>query len=116
VQSFAEFLREKGRIQSRYLPFYLHWAAMYEKHAAGAGASEGSSQSRLESFLATLAQQYQDWQVRQARHAVRLYLYFSRSGEKLKGPALESPEEASSDSQESLELTLTGLMRLKHLS
>lgn len=113
MQSFAEFLREKGRIQARYLPFYLRWAAMYEKHAAGSGTSDGSTQSRLESFLATLAQQYQDWQVRQA---VRLYLYFSRSGEKPNSPALESPEEASTDSQQSLELTLTRLMRLKHLS
>jgi len=78
--SFGDFLRTKVHIQEPYIPHYLRWAAMYDKHAAALETGT-SMQNKIESYLSYLARQYSDWQVRQARHAVQLSIYFSRTCE-----------------------------------
>ena len=51
---------------------------MYENHIERSAAG-GSDQQMLDSFIAFLARLYEDWQVNQARQAVRLYIYHKRS-------------------------------------
>jgi integron integrase len=130
MQSFAEFLREKGRVDSRHLPHYLRWVRMYREFAIRptSGIASGirddaaaaSGQGRqFTAFLFFLGRSYQDWQVRQARHALRLYWYYSRAGQKRQPPSIHGPKQATlaiSASWDTLEEKLVRLMRLRHLS
>ncbi len=75
MQSFAEFLREKGRVDSCRLPHYLRWVRMYQDFVAGqtndkvygirgdALAAYGESR-QFTGFLSVMGRNYQDWQVR----------------------------------------------------
>ena len=57
--SFGDFLRTKVHIQEPYIPHYLRWAALYEKHAAALDSGT-SMQNKIESYLSYLARQYSD--------------------------------------------------------
>jgi len=116
---------------------------MYQRHAAEK-APGCSDQEKLTSFLAYLAKCYQDWQVREARRAAQLWIYFSRTqATKLRHttsnttspparpeassrinppqtagfpPSLQPDPPARPSLTETLSLETTRLMRLKHLS
>jgi integron integrase len=78
MQSFSDFLRERQKIPEPNVPYYLHWADMYQQHAAEK-RSGSTEQELLTTFLAYLAKCYQDWQVQQARRAIQLWIYFRRA-------------------------------------
>ena len=80
MSSFADFLRGRGNFPNLQVPYYLRWASMYQKHEAEM-PDGSSSQDRITSFLNYMARRYPDRQVRQARHAVQLWIYFRQSGE-----------------------------------
>ena len=143
MQSFGDFLRAKENIPDPYVPHYLRWAAMYQRHAAEE-APGSTEQEILTSFLAYLARCYQDWQVQQARRAAQLWIYFSRTqatklqhttsnttfpparpeaGSRIDPPqttsfppSLQPDPPARLSLTETLSLEATRLMRLKHLS
>jgi integron integrase len=137
MQSFSDFLRDRGDILDKHLPFYLRWAAMYQRHAAE--APDGSTeQEKMTGFMDFLADRYSDWQVRQARHATQLWIYFRQTESKQRetcpaavSPAVLMPERPSMastveaaipqvpadvDPAEAVALEASRLMRLKHLS
>jgi integron integrase len=121
MQAFTEFLRASGRVRESYLPYYSRWVHMYLEHTRHRGQSAEGGQASFDRFLTGLEHRYQDWQIRQARHALRLYLYFkARTGGAPASPASEPrPTYSVSGAQtgdEELKRTLTTLMRLKHLS
>jgi len=100
----------------------------------------GSEQAQLTRFLDYLSKRYPEWMVRQARHAVQLWIYYRHTQEKrqiseiaspiLKGFAFEADRSVSAkppapptpssspplDPAEAIELEASRLMRLKHLS
>lgn len=130
MQSFTDFLREKARIDLRRLPHYLRWVEMYREFASRTNSAEpyriqdnpanAVGESRwLTAFLSLLGRRYQDWQVRQARHALRLYWYYNRVGSRrqpsfVRGPQRTTP--AANICWNTLDGMLIRLMRLKHLS
>lgn len=130
MQSFAEFLREKGRVDSRRLPHYLRWVRMYQDFVAGqtndkvygirgdALAAYGESR-QFTGFLSVMGRNYQDWQVRQARLALRLYWYYNGVGQRRQPPPVHGPEHASLAARvnwDTLEEKLIRLIRLRHLA
>ena len=130
MQSVSEFLREKGRVDSGHLPHYPRWVRMYREfdNRPTSGIAFGirddaaavSGQGRqVTAFLSFLGRSYQDWQVCQARHALRLYWYYSRAGQRRQSPSVHGPKQAAlavSASWDTLEEKLVCLMRLRHLS
>jgi integron integrase len=131
MQSLAAFLREKGRVGPRCLPYYLRWIEMYRKYVDPHTTSlcpGPAGATTFAKFLSALGQDFEDWQVRQARHAVRLYLYYSQAQH---GPALHlalsraapAPQPASpgglastTGGWDSVQESVVRLMPLKHLS
>ena len=72
---FEKFLREKERIQEKYVPYYLKWVLdCYRFHSLP--ESEPLSNDQRVQFLKRLADNAEDWQVKQAERALRLYDYF----------------------------------------
>jgi integron integrase len=136
VLSFGDFLRSKAGVPEKHIPFYLRWAAMYERYI-GRSASNGNDQEALAGFLDSLAHRYEDWQVKQARQAVQFFLYYSRDQDNRRrkapidsasGPPTGQAVAASASgeagpamggnpsSTEWLEQETIRLMRLKHMA
>ncbi len=129
LRGFIEFLRRKGIVGEQRLPYYEFWIRMYlQWQAGGPEVDDWSEDASAESYLASLGKRFKDWQVLQARDALRLYLYY-RESRKKGGEAGGGTEPAADMGQEStdpvdtdpagadpLEDSLLELMRLKHLA
>ncbi|MEW6573661.1 MAG: integron integrase [Bacillota bacterium] len=75
LNEFKTFLQQKGSIKPQHIPFYVKWVAdCYAFLDAPPAARLGSEQKK--DFLAQIAKNREDWQVRQADAALRLYDYF----------------------------------------
>lgn len=72
MQTYLDFLREKAIVSEKHLPHYQWWIHLYlnfKKDHPDVGDC-------ITSFVSFLEPKYKDWQVDQARHALRLYSYY----------------------------------------
>ena len=92
LRAYEAFLFKKGTIKSQYVPFYLKWV-----HDCYSSLNEPLSDrlgaERKKQFLSEMAKQHEDWQVKQADTALRLYDYFLSKNVM---PAIAEPSSASS--------------------
>ncbi|MBI4654543.1 MAG: integron integrase [Nitrospirae bacterium] len=75
LEPFNQFLSLKGRVQSKYLPFYLRWVTDCYRFL-DIPLSQFITNEQKSQFLKQLGKSHEDWQVNQADHALRLYGYF----------------------------------------
>src|SRR5574340_772980 len=75
LEPFKQFLSLKGRVQSKYLPFYLRWVTDCYR-VLDIPLSQFITNEQKTQFLKQLSKSHEDWQVNQADHALRLYGYF----------------------------------------
>ena len=75
LEPFKQFLSLKGRVQSKYLPFYLRWVTDCYRFLE-IPLSQFITNDQKSQFLKQLGKSHEDWQVNQADHALRLYSYF----------------------------------------
>ncbi|ANT64002.1 integron integrase [Prosthecochloris sp. CIB 2401] len=73
---FREFLLKKQHVPEKNVPYYLRWVAQYHTFCRK-NPELGTPSESVTSFVTWLAKQHEEWQVLQAREAVRLYLYFT---------------------------------------
>lgn len=75
LTAFEQFLINKERTQEKYVPYYLKWVSdCYRYH--NLPESEPLTNDQHAQFLNRLVDNAEDWQVRQAERALRLYDYF----------------------------------------
>lgn len=87
LSKFSDYLANKASVKPKHLPFCLRWVAdCYALLQVPDGTPLNNDQNRL--FLAHLAQTHENWQVKQAEGALRLYQYFL--SEKLKASGTEA--------------------------
>jgi integron integrase len=110
LNSFKEYISKKGSVKSQYIPFYLKWvAACYAFLDVSDSARIDSD--RKKQFLTHMAKTHEDWQVKQADAALRLYQYFLAQSEKGSQPEGEATPEWSS-----IEEKMREALRLRHRS
>jgi len=91
LAAFKADLTKRTMIKDTYVPFYLKWVT--DCYAfLGQPTSELLSLDAKQHFLSHLAKAHQDWQVRQAEQALRLYSYFLSST--LQNSAVETQDAA----------------------
>ena len=73
--AFRQFLLRKASIKSQYIPFYLTWVSDCYAYLDTPSDSRLSSEQKKQ-FLSHMAKNHEDWQVKQADAALRLYDYF----------------------------------------
>lgn len=75
LPEFQRFLIDKSLASERHAPFYARWASKFLAYSNN--NSEPDLEKRMESFLAHLLKDHNiaDWQVDQARNALKLYIY-----------------------------------------
>jgi hypothetical protein len=77
--AYEDFLTKKGTVKTQYVPYYLKWVSdcygFLDKPLSDRLRGEQRKQ-----FLSHMEKRHEDWQVKQADTALRLYDYFlSRS-------------------------------------
>jgi len=75
IEPFKQFLSLKGRVQSKHLPFYLKWVTEGYRYL-DIPLSQDITNEQKSQFLKHLSKSHEDWQVKQADNALRLYSYF----------------------------------------
>ena len=111
IEAFKKYLLLRGSMKSNYIPFYLKWvSACYE--LLDLDPSFRLTIDQKKQFLAHMTKRYEDWQVKQADTALRLYDYFlSREMRRL-------PKDGEEDEAEwkSLEEKMHKALRLRQRS
>lgn len=108
--NFRDFLLKKQHIPEKKVPFYLRWVSQYQNFCRQ-NPDQGRPPASVTSFLSELAKSHEDWQVLQARDAVRLYLYFSDTSLSI-NPTVPSCDHEWIDIDE----RMTHALRLRHRS
>ncbi|HUV06500.1 MAG TPA: integron integrase [Spirochaetia bacterium] len=112
MQDFRSFLL-RNHIPDKKVPFFLYWVSQY--HAFGMN-HELDDSDRIKSFLKSLSQRYEEWQVRQAEKAISLYFYFKGSGFTGKTVTDPQPHAGAPSNWKSVREELVRLLRLRHRS
>jgi len=111
LTEFKHYLTSNGHIKSTYVPCYLKWVSLCYEYLNEATGQRVSSDQKGE-FLKHLSKRYEDWQVKQADYALRLYNYFlSRNGKGIKKETGDNEKEWAWAMQETRRV-----LRLRHRS
>jgi len=76
-KDFQDFLSRKQRIPENRLPYYLRWVSRYHDFCSRQNI-DGDLGDAIAAYLHDLAKHYEDWQVQQAREAVRKAAYWKK--------------------------------------
>ena len=75
LRAFESFLTKKGTIKTQYLPFYLKWVSDCYAFLNEPLPNRLGGEQRKQ-FLTHMVKRHEEWQVKQADTALRLYDYF----------------------------------------
>jgi hypothetical protein len=73
--AFLNFIRNQGVIPEKRHSHYIRWVELFLS-SGGYGPEQQFSTMAIDSFLEDLGRRSEEWQVRQAADAIRLYRYF----------------------------------------
>lgn len=75
LDKFKDFLQKKGTLKSQHIPYYVKWVS--ECYSFLKVPNEiPIDNTQKQQFLSHLSKRHEDWQVKQADTALRLYNYF----------------------------------------
>ena len=111
LPEFKEYLVRNGHIKDTYIPYYVKWVSLCYEFLDKAIDQKLSSEQKSQ-FLRHLSRRHEDWQVKQADYALRLYNYFlSRNGKGIKKEAGDHEKEWAWATEETRRA-----LRLRHRS
>jgi integron integrase len=107
---FRQYLLSERAVKTNYVPYYVKWVGDCYSFLDIADTTPLSADQETQ-FLSHMAKSYEDWQVKQADAALRLYDFFL--SRQLKKPSTES---AGDGEWLSVEEKMRTAMRLRHLA
>lgn len=72
---FENFLHTKQLVPDKQLPYYLHWVERFLTFCENTSSAPGND-AQVTPFLQLLAKTKEEWQVKQAREAVRIFHFY----------------------------------------
>jgi len=75
---FKDFLARKHHVPEKRLPYYLRWVSRFHEFCNRSNLDDNAPES-IAAYVHELAKNLEDWQVQQAKEAVRLFRYFTLS-------------------------------------
>ncbi len=116
MEGFGDYLSSKAYIQDKYVPYYLKWVShcysFFEQPDSRLLTSD-----QIQSYLNHISQTREDWQVKQAEAAMRLYGYYLSSGSNASADAgMASPLTSTRDLWATEERKFRDALRLRHRS
>ena len=110
-EPFRQFLLHRGSIKPHYVPFYLKWVTECY-HFLNLNPTTRMNGDQRRQFLDQMSRHYEDWQVKQADTALRLYDYFlSREAKRT-----SESQPATSEDWRPLEEKMRQMLRLRQRS
>jgi hypothetical protein len=112
LEQFRQFISNNGDVPFKHIPFYIRWiSACYG--FLQLPFEQLTSSDKKQEFLRHLSKTHEEWQVKQADHALRLYNFFlSQTKRDLPTPAsVQTQAEWRRAEQE-----MTQALRLRHRS
>jgi hypothetical protein len=79
MDQYLSYLRNKEIIKPSQRSFYIKWVTDLHRTCHKEPGPD-ISQAEIDAYLSKLVRKYQDWQVDQAKDAIRLYLYYFDRG------------------------------------
>jgi integron integrase len=113
LPGYQKFLEYKNLVAGKKLSFYLHWVTSFITYCRQQECSPAED-SRIAPFLAHLAKAKEDWQVNQAREALRLYHYYLAREKQANIPAHPGTDAASA--WQKVARQMEEALRLRHRS
>lgn len=110
LDGFQQFLAQHAGIKEKNIDYYLLWIKKYQMFLQDTGKGEIGDIDSQNAFFAQLGSSYEEWQVKQASEAVRLFVFFITQKEKDKKTVL--PIENNPAWQEALQKMHT-MLRLR---
>lgn len=111
LRAYETFLLRRGAVKSQYVSYYLKWVSDCYGFLNEPLSNRLRSEQKKE-FLSDMAKQHEDWQVKQADTALRLYDYFLS---KSISPKSEEPS-SHEERWKFLEERMREALRLRHRS
>lgn len=113
LEKFKIFLTTKQLVHDKQIPFYLRWVASYSAFCEKS-ASPLHDDSQLATFLHALAKTKEEWQVKQAREAIRIFHFFLSQKQSQEAGNVVAPDSQAAWMQ--LAQQLREALRLRHRS
>ncbi len=111
LDQFHKFLMKNGHIGEKYLPYYVKWVSECYTYLNETIEHKIVSEQKQQ-FLNHLSTNHEDWQVKQADHALRLYQFFlSHHKDRTSSHPEDSKKEWNMIQEETRKV-----LRLRHLS
>jgi integron integrase len=111
LNNYKSFLLSKGTIKPNYIPYYFKWVGdCYSFLNISDSIRINSAQK--EEFLSHMAKSFEDWQVKQADTALRLYDYFLSQHSESPSAVLTGED----GDWKSIEEKMRKALRLRHLA
>jgi hypothetical protein len=114
LDDFGTYLLDRKIVPAKHRPHYSRWVSRYLAFCEEVNSSANSDES-LVPFLQMLDRSHEQWQVKQAREAVRLFVFFLSQRER----ADDATSSVSLDVREKWRQVahkMREIIRLRHLS
>jgi len=111
LEQFQKYLSENARLNTKYIPYYLKWISECYAYLNESLEHRINSEQKQQ-FLGHLSKSYEDWQVKQADYAIRIYSFFL--SRQLKAPSTDLPD--FDHEWTVIEDNTRKALRLRHLS
>lgn len=112
LEPFKNFLSLKGKVNDKYIPFYLKWVTEGYRFL-DIPLTQPITNEQKSQFLKRLSKNHEDWQVNQADNALRLYGYFLSSQQSDKSDGIQ---ETLINDWKAVEKKTIEAIRLRHRS
>lgn len=112
LDDFLAFLQAKRILKPSQRPFYVEWISGLFRYSLCKDPHRIPNQDEIDSYLAWLSESRENWQVQQARDAIRLYLYFKNQSPP---KSFDSASGANAIWSDAID-RMVQMMRLKHLA
>jgi integron integrase len=111
LRAYENFLTKKGAVKTQYAPYYLKWVSDCYSFLNEPMSNRLSSEQKKQ-FLSDMAKRHEDWQVKQADTALRLYDFFLSKA----APSTTGEPSSHEERWRLLEEKMREALRLRHRS
>ena len=81
MEQFANYLISRSIVPQKQVPYYIGWVNSFFR-SLGRTTTDKITFEEVDRFIKALSGKREDWQVRQAEEAIRIFLYYLRKNQR----------------------------------
>jgi len=111
MKDYLEYLQSRHIASKKSLPYYVSWVSKFYAFCHKETGADVSA-DEIEKFLKNLSSTCEEWQIKQAHEAIKLYLFFLKK----KIPVQSNLKVMSDNRWKAVSDDMVNILRLKHRS